>query len=321
MFGRTVQVGSCGARRVAIAAVVAATAVSGCRHPESDASGAASASAAPSSRPPAPVASGTRVPAVQIQQAVNPDNLPPYSGATGKVHGIVTVSGDTAPTMDWWLAKIPAECSRARTVYAKLFREGMMRSLADALVSVTGYKGYVKPAADAVRVEASGCAWNTRMVALTFGQRIDVVSKDDQSYVPELIGTTMPAEMYAIPRGDAVPLYPTHPGRFLLSDGIHPTMFADVFVLKYATFAVTGLDGRYEIDGIPVGKVDVTALLPATLVTSAKSVVIEAGKDLELNFEIAYDAAKNPSMLPKQLEERAKAALIKGTPVPSAHTP
>lgn len=298
---------------------VTASLLAACRHPAgTDASASASASPAASNRPPAPVASGVRVPDVEIRNAVNPDNLPPYGGPTGKVHGIVTVSGDPSPTLDWWLAKIPAECSRARTVYGRLFREGMMRSLADVLVTATGYSGYVKPAADAVRVEASGCAWDKRTVALTFGQRIDVVSKDDQSYVPELIGGIMPAEMYAIPRGDAVPLYPTRPGRFLLSDGIHPTMFADVFVLKFPTVAVTGLDGRYEIDGIPAGRVTITALLPATLVTSAKTVPIEAGKDLELNLEIAFDAAKNPSMLPKALEERAKQALIKGTPVPSA---
>jgi hypothetical protein len=274
-----------------------------------DKSGASASASASASAALLNVARGIPVPPEEIQKAVNPDKMPLYSGPTGSVHGVITIRGDEAPELDWLVAKIPEKCSRARTVYERLFREGMMRSLADVLVTVTGYRGYVAPTTDAVRVEARGCAWDRRTIAVTFGQRIDVISGDGQSYVPELLGARMPAEMFAIPKGDAVRLYPNKVGRFLLSDGGKPFMFADVFVLKYPTTAVTGLDGRYDISRIPAGKVTVTALLPATLVTSSQTVEIVAGKDLELNLEIGYDKSKYPSKLPEALKKRAEAAL------------
>jgi hypothetical protein len=43
----------------------------------------------------------------------------------------------------------------------------------------------------------------------------------------------------------------------------NPHLVADVFVLAYATHDVTGLDGQYEIKGVPTGKVKLSAFLPA----------------------------------------------------------
>jgi hypothetical protein len=63
-----------------------------------------------------------------------------------------------------------------------------------------------------------------------------------------------------------------------------------VFVVKYATHDVTSLDGRYEIKNIPVGKVKLNAMLPATQQVVEKDVEIKAGQALELNLEIPFDA-------------------------------
>lgn len=291
--------GSGAASRVAAATVVVAAAtlvgaaLAGCSKTESPAP-TASASAAVSAS-----ASAAYVPRVPqaidpeaVKQAVNPKGSPPYTGPTGAVAGVVRVTGGTAPTRDEVLAKIKNACADSRSVYGPLFREGPERALADALVTVTGYQGYLPEKDEAVRVVARRCAWERRTLAATFGQRVEVLSKDGEPYMPKLLGGPNKAMMVAIPGGDAVKLYPTKPGRYALTDAIHEAMFADVFVLQYPTHAVTGLDGRYRIEGIPVGEVNVNALMPQTMQTAGKKVEIKAGETAEVDLEIHFAPEK-----------------------------
>lgn len=229
-----------------------------------------------------------------VRTMVNPKNEQPYSGPTGTVRGVVTVKGDQAPVLTDVVEKIPDKCKGARSVYGRLFREGMLRSLADALVTVTEYQGFVPAKGQAVTLDTEGCAFPSRTLGLTFGQRLDVKSKDGEAYVPKLMGGQMRADMIAVPGGSAVKLYPHVPGRFTLIDQMHLFMTADVFVLKYSTFDVTGLDGKYEITGVPVGDVSVNALLPAVMATAQKKVKVEAGKAVEVNLEIEFKKPPEP---------------------------
>ena len=159
------------------------------------------------------------------------------------------------------IASIPADCASAKDTYGKLFREGAGRGLADVVVGVTGYAGYVPEESPAQVADASGCAWNARTYVLTFGQSLDVRSRDSRPYVPDLMGAKLKAQLVALPRGDAIHLYPEQPGRYQLTDSMRLFMLADVVVVKFPTHAVTGLDGRYVIPRVPVGKVKVSALL------------------------------------------------------------
>jgi len=253
-------------------------------------SGSAPVASAKPVVPAAPVASGMPLPAEAVSRAVNPQNLPVYSGPTGSVKGVVTAKGDLAPATTEHLAKIKGACPEARSAYGHLFREGMMRNLADVLVAVTEYSGYVPAKEPKQTVAARGCAFSTRTIAITFGQTIDVVSKDGEAYVPNLIGSQMKAQLLALPGGAASTLYPPAPGHYLLTDDIKVYMMADVFVLSYATHAVTGLDGRFEITGIPVGKARISALLPATNALVEKDIEIKAGETLDIPLALGFDA-------------------------------
>jgi hypothetical protein len=270
---------------------------------------ASGAGAASSFKPAAPVASGLPAPVEEVSRAVNPQNLPVYTGPTGSVRGVVTATGDQPPPTPAHVAKIKGDCPEARQAYSHLFREGMMRSLADVLVAVTGYTGYVPEKEAKQTVAARGCAFSTRTVALTFGQTLDVVSKDSEGYVPTLLGSKMSAQLLALPGGAPSTVYPQAPGHYLLSDSIKVFMVADVFVVSYPTHDVTGLDGRYEIKGIPVGKARISALLPSTHAVVEKDIEIKAGETLELALSIPFDAKAGAAAEPS-----ASAAASAGSP-------
>jgi hypothetical protein len=268
----------------------------GCSKPKASPPAPSAAAAAPSLKPaaplPAPVASGLPDPE-SVSAVVNPNKEPAYTGPVGTVRGRVVVTGDRSVPLPEALAKIPPQCpSTAREVHGTLFREGPGRALADALVGVTGYQGYVPEREPVQRVEAKGCAYSTRTLALTFGQRIEVASMDRETYVPELLGERGQPQILAMPGSEVVsPLYPTRAGRFVLIDNLKLFMSAEVLVVKFSTHAVTGLDGRFEISGVPAGKVNVNALMPVTGAGAQQSVVVEAGKPTEeLVLEIAFDA-------------------------------
>lgn len=288
-----------GATSVAIAAIsVGACGRSG--GPSADAGAQPSSSAAPSASAPF-VMNATPFSEDSVRQQVNPKNEQPYSGPTGTVRGVVSIKGDPPPVLAEVVEKIPDKCKPARAVYGRLFREGMVRSLADVLVTVTEYQGFVPAKGQTVILNTEGCAFPGRTIALTYGQRIDVLSKDGEPYVPKLMGGQMRADMIAVPGGSAVKLYPHVPGRYTLIDQMHLFMTADVFVLKYATFDVTGLDGKFEISGVPVGEVSVNALLPSIMATTQQKVKVEEGKTVELNLELEFDAKKleKPKKPPK----------------------
>jgi len=242
-----------------------------------------------SARLPAPIASSLPIDPKIVSAAVNANGEAPYAGATGTISGVISVSGDSAPDMPEAVAAIPTDCASAKDTYGKLFREGPGRGLADVVVGVTGYSGYLPEEAPAQFADANGCAWSSRTYVLTFGQSLDVRSRDSRPYVPDLMGAHLKAQLVAVPRGDAIHLYPEQPGRYQLTDSMRLFMLADVLVVKFSTHAVTGLDGRYVIPRVPVGKVKVSALLPATMVQNEKEVEVHAGELVDVPLTLPFD--------------------------------
>jgi hypothetical protein len=227
------------------------------------------------------------------EAAVNPGHEKPYAGPIGTVRGTVHASGDPAPERPDVVAKIPAgKCDDARAFYGKLFREGPGRELGDVLVAVTEYKGFIPAADDAKLIVARGCAFPSRTSAMTFGQRLEVKNRSSETFIPSLVGAPQAALVVAFPGGDSVKLFPPRPGEFLLQDNTHEYATANVFVLKYPTAAVTGLDGVFEIKDIPAGDVLVSAYLPATGGRASSRVQVVAGETATLALTIPFDASK-----------------------------
>jgi hypothetical protein len=241
--------------------------------------GAESASAVPSA---------TSAAAVVAHESVTPQVL------RGGVRGVIHVKGDAPPTIESIAPQIPVgKCFLAHDMYTKLFRVGEGGTLADVLVAVTEYEGDAKAPPDDVTVEAKDCAFDRRTVAMTLGQTLNVQNVGDKAQTPELVGYAGPALMLAIPHGDPVGFKPTKLGEYQLIDRTNPFVFADVFVLNYPTVAVTGLDGTFEIAGLPPGKAKVSALLPITGQTLSREVLVPSGKIVQADFEFTFDAVKD----------------------------
>ena len=238
----------------------------------------------------------------KVQSLVNPSALPVYQGPTGSVEGTITVIGAPPPPTTGKRADF-ARCPESVDTYGAAFRVGPVvgqgRALADAIVAVTGYEGFVPAKGDHVTLNFEGCAYERRTVLVTFGQRIDVFNRSKKQMItPDIDGQPVLALRIAAPHSvSPVHVFPPAPGRFHLVDrGVLGYVDEDLFVLMHPFHAASDLKGAYRIDGIPVGKATVNAGHPAFGGDSAKEITIAANVvekvDLTLSYGVDAGAVK-----------------------------
>lgn len=250
----------------------------------------ASASASSSAQVSFGVPIGIPLDAEKVVSVVNRSHATPYAGPKGTLKGKVRMEGDPAPPTN---LKFPDRCREAPATYGKLFRVGLDGALADAMVAVTAYNGFVPASGPAAKVPIRGCAPNKRTVVMTFGQRLEVANRDKlEPYIPYLDGARTVAGIVAVPGGEPIKLYPNQPGRYMLRDQMPSGLLADVYVLKYATHDVTDLGGEFEIRDIPVGKVRVDVLLPVLGKGDGREIDIKEGVNTA-DFTLKFDAKKD----------------------------
>ncbi|WP_437751050.1 hypothetical protein [Sorangium sp. So ce1389] len=286
--GNTTGSSPAGSTAPAVSAAPAASAAPAGRAAAAGATGTAGAAGAASAAAVADISLTSE----NVLKVMNPKRREPYSGPTGTLRGRVTIKGDPPP--DTGLSFPTGKCGEAAATYGRLFRVGQQNALADALVTVVNYSGYVPEREEAEKVTIHGCAFSSRTVAMTFGQRLEVANLDPlEPYMPNLEGAPFMAVLVAMPQGEAVRFHPPQPGYYELVDKMpKPFLKSQVFVLKFATHDVTGLDGQFEIKNIPVGKVLTAALLPAIDQDVKKEIEIKEG-DNTVDFELNFDLKKH----------------------------
>ena len=254
------------------------------------------------------MAVGLNMSADKVEAVVHPGHDAVYKGPFGRVTGRVTVKGDPPPDAAYSFP--PVKCAEAQATYGKLFRVAGDGAVADAVVTATGYTGkFVPEKKEVVTLTIHGCAYNTRTAVLTYGQRLEVQNNDPiESYVPFLDGATQRAVMVAIAKGSPVRIYPEKVGRYLLRDEMpHTFLLADVLVLKFPTHAVSGLDGKYTIEDVPVGTVHVDAFLPAISRRAGKEIDVHEG-DNTVDIELEFDAKRDTPGMHAQIDPQGAAS-------------
>ena len=256
-------------KRLLLAALTSTALLAGCADCSKGGGGATSDATASvtlveagvSARPDGGTLNVTPVPTASVAAMVNPDRLPEYSGPTGSIEGTITVTGDPAPAT-------PADFSRcpdAEKTWGHAFREGPpgpggARPLADAIVVVTGYKGFYLPETrEAKEVRIEGCAATTRTLTLTYGERIEVKNLSKDFWTPMLEPGPNLVLMMATPGGDPAKIYPKKPGHYLLTDRDRKYAVVDVYAFLHPLHTASSLTGFYRIDGVPVGKLKVSS--------------------------------------------------------------
>jgi hypothetical protein len=230
-------------------------------------------------------------------------NLQPYAGPTGSVEGMVLVQGPDAPDVPNLDVRA---CPAALDTYGKLFRAGSRRSdgarpLADAIVVVTGYSGYLPAKNEAERVTiGTSCVYPSRSIALTFGQRLEIANDSRVPFAPYLEGNPQLTVMVAPPqqRGEPVKIFPARADFFPLRDQLQKFVRGDVYVLRQPLHAVTDMQGHFRIDGVPTGRIAIGAVLAAVLGEAGKDVDVRSGavEKVELMLTYAPGDASTPRL-------------------------
>jgi hypothetical protein len=239
------------------------------------------------------------IPQALVDATLNPDHLPQCTGATGSVEGTVLVVGPPSPELKVDVTQCPA----ALDTYRKLFRDGTPaqpngpRPLADAVVIAVGYVGcYVPERAPAKLVTITpNCAYPTRTISMTFGQRLEVANQSKYPFAPMIESESSPAVMMAAPlgMGDPVRIYPRRAGHAAMADFMQPFVRQDLYVLRYPLHTISDQSGHYRIDGVPVGKMSVRALHPTVASEMQTPVDIKANTVTKMDLTLEY-APKAP---------------------------
>ena len=288
-----------------LASAVTAAALLACAHHEpsnAEPSPAPSALAATSdgASPSGSASAASPIPKEVVEAVLNPNHLPAYQGPTGSVEGTVYVTGPAAPDI-----RVDAtQCPAAMDTYGKLFREGTPaspngpRPLADAVLIVVGYSGYYIPEPKPSKLVkiSPACAYPSRSITLTFGQRLEVANQSKLPFAPLIEGDPSPAVMMAAPSeaGDPIRLYPRRPGHSAMGDLMQPFVHEDLYILRQPLHTTSALDGRYRLDGLPVGKLAVRVQHASVGSEAQAPVEIVAGvvQKVDLTLEYVPRAAK-----------------------------
>jgi len=230
----------------------------------------------------------------RVASALNPDSLPYYDGPTGVVEGYVHVAGDLPPSVS-----VPSTaCAQAKSMWGTGFRQRTgprdARALADAVVAVTGYRGFaIREAHSAKDLVIEGCTFSTRTLTLTLGQTIEVRNTSKDFWTPVLEpGPTVFLRM-AVPGGEAIKLTPQRPGRYRIYDRDRTYAVVDVYTLLQPLHSVSGDDGHYRIEGVPAGlKLKVSTTHPAFDAMAEHEIMVEAGKSTRIDLSLKHTLRK-----------------------------
>jgi len=280
-----------------------------------------SASAAPTPTVPDPPSDVYPLSDDDIQRVVNPSGATEYTGPTAVIEGVIKVKGDPPPP-DHVFKDVPPECAESSKVHGVAYRKGENGELADVLVAVIGYSGYVRPSKADKTITIRNCSIDPPVIDLSLGQRLFVANEDSTPYTPQ-VATKMIVTRLSIKGNSPPPLMLTRPAAYAMSwlvgalPGAADVPTATVFVLPNALHTVTGKDGKFRISGIPIGKARLSAS-HIHMPEASKDVELKAGEVLKVELTMTYSKKAAPAGSTSASAAPSSTASVK-IPLPKLH--
>jgi hypothetical protein len=208
----------------------------------------------------------------------------PPSG-TASIAGKVTLTG-TPPEMP--LTKRDADPYCARTpMKDEEVVVGAGGALKNVIVRITkGITGNYEPPMTSVTLDQSQCMYRPRVAMLMAGQSLLIRNSDQTLHnVHTYKGASTLFNQAEVPGLPAIAkVFKDATGEILkFKCDVHPWMTGYVGVMGHPFFAVSGADGKFEIQKVPAGKYTVEAW-HERFGTKAQEVTVEAGKPLDIAF-------------------------------------
>lgn len=128
------------------------------------------------------------------------------------------------------------------------------RGVENVIVSVTDVPDSLKPklAPATLVLDNRDCRFRPHAAVLTVGSTLEATNSDDVLHTTHLYG---PREVnFSLPaRGASQSRELSHPGTFVVKCDLHGWMQAFLRVDDHPFHAVADADGRFHVDGVPVG--------------------------------------------------------------------
>ena len=203
-------------------------------------------------RPTLSAGSGGAAAAAATEQTATP-------AATGAIAGLVRWAGGPVPppvrvrnTTD------PDVCGEVHEI--RRVRVSPAGGLADVIVAVVGElpagsEQGPPPGEDRLRIDNVDCRFRPHVAVLTVGGTVETVNRDPMLHTVHFYGAVH--ENLALPGpGTRAQVQVGAPGLLVLLCDVHGWMRALVRVDPHPLHAVTDEDGRFRINGVPAGRIE-----------------------------------------------------------------
>lgn len=220
-------------------------------------------------------------------------------GKTGAIEGVVVFTGDKVPELPG--IEVQADHRDANVCGQEIPQEKLVldagKHIANVVVSLADTKVLPKAKPRDVRLTNEACVFKPHVVAAPVRSRL-VVGSRDSGVIHTAHGYLGNDFNISVPRTDRdVPIrLKSKTGYTLLKCDTHAWMQAHLWTFRHDFFAVTGTDGRFRLEGVPVGDYEVEIwhefLVGILQKPILKKVSVRAGETATLKVELKERAAK-----------------------------
>ena len=214
--------------------------------------------------------------------------------AQGSIQGKVTFNGK-APLVKVIRMDADAIClaKQKDAQYAQTFVLGEGNTLGNVFVyikNINNKNKYPVPAEPAV-LDQKGCNYSPHVMVVRVGQKVKIFNPDGTLHNVHAQCKINPEFNAAMPnyRTEMEKVFDKPESMFPIRCDVHPWMMAWMAVIDYPFFAVTRMDGQFEIKNLPAGTYEIEAWHEKLGIQTAKVTVADGAQE---KIDFTFSAPK-----------------------------